>query len=450
MNYVVPKKFIFSRGKLFIYSKTLTKNSHFVLTIFWITILFQLTMLKNIWAIEAIARFFNLVTLVTVSLYAAYSIFFYRFRKNVWHFYIMPGLLVFLGLFLNITLNSVANFSVVNYFGLMLPWAIYMAMPALLKKNVCNSETLWHCFYYFMLIIVILGLLESFLVFTSAYSLRMISIPTGKFLAGSFSILHLLKDGSPYYRFYACFGEPGTLAMFLLPVVAYAYFHKKYIGLVIFIIGLYRTESTGGMIGLAILIPLLLYVSTNKRKIPLFVPIFVLILSLSVIMLNYMGNTIAAYEKKTQSSNVRIDNFTNTIKNLPAMIIVNPIGFKLTERSMSASQSKYYFGSNFTLGRALHLGGFSAFLGYLLIIVVFFTVTFLSIIRKNLSLEEKTVFCSLVVLFPFIIQRTTVWDSAICAFLFAPSIIRFLEQSHYNRVRKVSVSLKTYRERKLF
>jgi hypothetical protein len=45
-----------------------------------------------------------------------------------------------------------------------------------------------------------------------------------------------------------------------------------------------------------------------------------------------------------------------------------------------------------------------------------------------LSLEEKVVFCSLIVLFPFIFQREALWDSGIFAFLFAPSIIRFLQK----------------------
>lgn len=402
-------------------------NSHFVLALFWITILFQLTVLKHIWAIEGLSRFFNSAAVLIVSLYAAHSIISNRFSKNVWHFYILPGLFVFVGMFLNITLNSITNLNTINYFGLMLPWATYLAMPALLKKNACDSETLWRYFYYFMLTAVFLGLSEYFLVFSGASSLRMVSIPYGEFLAGRFSILHLLKDGSAYYRFYACFGEPGTLAMFLVPVMAYAYFYKKYIGLSIFILALYLSHSLGGIIAVAMIIPLLVFVSINKRKMPLAISIVVLILVSSVIVINYMDDFTLSYEKKQRSATDRIDNVKNTIINLPSMIVNNPIGFELTEGTSAASKNPYYYGSNFAPGHILQIGGINAFLGYSVILLVSLVAAFLRIIRKNISLEEKVVFTSLIVLFPFIFQRTTVWDTAIFAFLFAPSIIRFLQ-----------------------
>lgn len=402
-------------------------NSRFVLSLFWITILFQLTTLKHIWAIEGLSRFFNSAALLIVSLYAAHSIISHRFSKNVWHFYILPGLFVFVGMFLNITLNSITNLNVINYFGLMLPWATYLAMPALLKKNACDSETLWRYFYYFMLIAVFLGLSEYFLVFSGASSPRIVSIPNGKFLAGSFSLFHLLKDGSAHYRFYACFGEPGTLAMFLMPVMAYAYFYKKYIGLSIFILALYLSDSLGGIIAVAMIIPLLVFVSINKRKMPLAISIVVLILVSSVIVINYMDDFTLSYEKKQRSATVRVDNVKNTIINLPSMIVNNPIGFELTEGTSSASKNPYYYGSNFAPGHILQMGGISAFLGYSVILLVSLVAAFLRIIRRNLSLEEKVVFTSLIVFSPFIFQRSTVWDSAIFAFLFAPSIINFLQ-----------------------
>lgn len=399
-------------------------NSRFVLALFWITILFQLTQLKHIWAIQGLSRFFNLAALLIVSLYAAHSMISYRFNKNVWRFYILPGLFVFVGLFLNITLNSITNLNVINYFGLMLPWATYLAMPALLKKNACDSETLWRYFYYFMLTVVLLGLSDYLLVFSGKFSMRIISTPYGEFLAGRFSILHFLKGDIPYHRFCACFGEPGTFAMFLIPVMAYAYFYKKYIGLSIFILALYLTYSLGGIIAVAMIIPLLVFVSVNKRKVPLAISIVVLILISSVIVINYVDYFTLAYEKKPTH---REDNLKNTIINLPSMIINNPIGFELTEGTPSASKNPYYYGTNFTPGNVLQMGGISAFLGYVVVLLVSFAAAFLSIIRKNLSLEEKVVFTSLIVLFPFIYQRKTVWDTAIFAFLFAPSIINFLQ-----------------------
>ena len=402
-------------------------NSRFVLALFWVTILFQITVLKHIWAIESLSRLFNLTALLLVIIYAIHSMFSLRLKMNTWRFYFMPGFLVFSGMFLNIALNSISNLKLINYFGMLLPWVIYLTMPALLKNKVCDSETLWRYFYYFMLMAVILGLSDYFLVFSGKLSMHLISIPNGNFLAGRFSILFLLKDGSAHYRFYSCFGEPGTLAMFLIPVIAYAYFYKKYIGLSVFIYALYLSSSLGGLIAIAIIIPLLVFVSINKRKVPLAIPSGVLILILSVIVVNYMDNFTFVYKEKRRSATVREDNVKNTIINLPSMLVNNPIGFKLTEGSSSASKNQYYYGSNFAPGRIIQMGGISAFLGYSVIFLVSLVAAFLRIIRKNLSLEEKVVFTSLIILFPFIFQRSTVWDTAIFAFLFAPSIINFLQ-----------------------
>lgn len=153
-----------------------------------------------------------------------------------------------------------------------------------------------------------------------------------------------------------------------------------------------------------------------------------------------MDDFTLAYEKKQLSATVRVDNVMNTIINLPSMIVNNPTGFELTEGTSSASKNPYYYGSNFTPGHILQMGGISAFLGYSVILLVSLVVAFLRIIRKNLSLEEKVVFTSLIVFFPFIFQRTSIWDTAIFAFLFAPSIINFLQSRGQRGVLKGSTA----------
>lgn len=402
-------------------------NSRFILALFWITIIFQLTMLKHIWAIERLSRFFNSAALLLIIIYAAHLMFSIGFNKNIWFLYILPGFLVFAGMLFNFTLNSIANLNVINYFGLLLPWATYLAMPGLLKRKVCDSKTLWRYFYYFMLTAVILGILEYYRVFAGIFSMHIISTPNGEFLAGRFSILHLLKSGGAHHRFYACFGEPGSLAMLLIPVMVYAFFCKKYIGLFIFILALYLSESLGGIIAVALSIPLLVFVTINKRKIPLAISSVVLILVATVIVVNYKDYFTSTYERKQLSADVRETNVKKTIINLPDMIVNNPIGFELTEGTSSASESRYYYGSNFTPGNMLQMGGLAAMTGYLVILLISLVIAFLRVFSKNLSLEEKVVFISLIVLFPFIFQRSSVWDSAIFAFLFAPSIINFLQ-----------------------
>jgi len=338
----------------------------------------------------------------------------------------LPGLFVFAGMFLNFTLNSITNLNVINHFGQLLPWATYLAMPALLKKNACDSETLWRYFYYFMLTAAFLGLSEYFLVISGKLSTRIMSIPGGEFLVGRFSILRFMKGFIPYPRLYACFAEPGTLAMFLIPVIAYAYFYKKYIGLSIFLLAIFFSQSLGGIIAIAIMIPLLVFLFINKRKVSLAISITLLILFSSAIVICFKAPFTVAYERKKSSATNRELNIKNTIINLLPLFVNNPIGFELEEGTASDSKNPYYYGSSFALGHIFQMGGISAFLGYSVILLVSVVVSFLRIIPKNLSLEEKVVFTSLIVLFPFIFQRKAVWDSTIFAFLFVPSIINFL------------------------
>lgn len=400
---------------------------HLVLVLFWITILFQLTTLKHIWAIADISRIINSAALIFLITYVFYVMISLRYNKNVWFYYIIPGLLVYVGFSVNFSVNTISNFKLINYFGLLFPWATFLIMPALLKKMEYDCEKLWRYFYYFMLAASSLGILEYFLFFSDMVSMRIISTPNGDFYAGRFSMLHLLSDGSAHSRFYACFGEPGNLAMFLLPAMLYAYYYKKYIGLAIFILAFYLADSLGGYISFSMMFFLLIFLAINKRKISMVIPFSVVILISSVFAMSYMDDLTVAYESKTNSSILRVNNIKNTMINLPDMLADNPIGFELTEGTSSTSKNPHYYGSSFAISNSIHMGGISAFLGYSIILLVSLVVAFTSITRKNLSVEEKVVFTSLIVLFPFIFQRSNVWDSAMFAFLFSPFIIRYLQ-----------------------
>ncbi len=401
---------------------------HLVLVLFWITLLFQLTTLKHIWAIADLSRIINSATLIFLIMYVFYAITSLRYNKNVWIYYIIPGLLVYLGFLFNFSINTLDNYKVINYFGLLVPWAMFLIMPALLKKMEYDSDKLWQYFYYFMLVASSLGILEYYLFFSDIVSMRIISIPGGKFYAGSFSLLHLLSDGSAHSRLYACFGEPGNLAMLLLPVILYAYYHKKYVGLAIFLLALYLTNSLGGYISFFLMVLFILFLAINKRKLPVLIPVAAVTLISLGFIISYLDNlNDPIFQNKSNSIASRVSNIKNTMINLPDMLVDNPIGFELTEGTSSTSKNPHYYGSNFAIGYSIQMGGISAFLGYSIILIVSIITAFSKIITKNLSNEEKVVCVSLIVLFPFIFQRSTVWDSAIFAFLFSPFIIRYLQ-----------------------
>jgi len=410
--------------------KLYAKNSIFVLLIFWTIILFQLTVIKNIWGIESLSRIFNLSMTLILTIYAFNAISTQGYNRNVWYFHIFPGLLIFFGLLINIVLNVIENPTVFGYFSYLIPWVAFLSIPALIKTNSMNSEVLWRYFYYFMLITNILGIFEYFFVFSGIINFKILEIPNGIFLNGWFSILHMLSNGTPHYRYYGCFGESGDLAMWLLPAISYSFFYKKILGLLVFLLGCYLTDSLGGFISLSILIMIFAFISLNKRiKNIIFSFIFITIILLAL-GLKFGTSLQSKFEEKGDSRIIRVDNFLNTMNNFSDIIINNPIGFHLYEKTESMKTNNFFYGSNFTLGNMLQIGGISAFLGYTIYLILSISIALLSILRRKLSLEEKVVFSSLIVLLPFIFQRMTAWDSALYALLFAPSIIRILMKNN--------------------
>lgn len=401
-------------------------NSRFVLALFWFTILFQITGLKYIWSLESISRFVNLFVLVLLVLYAIKVISSAYYSKNMWYFYLIPGMLIFGGMILNISLNSLTNFKLITYFGLTLPWITYLIMPALVRKELINTKSLWKCFYYFMLWINIFGLLEYVLVHSGVESLRLLHTPFGEFLGGFFSLFFLYGDGTAGYRYYSCFMEPGTLAMFLLPAITYAFFNKKYIGLVIFLIAFFLTYSLGGTISLLMLIVIISFLLFNRKKKYLIFAFVVAIIISGLLWINFGNSVIEKYEGKNLSAKVREINITKAFTNFPIIALKNPIGLKLAENTKSFEKNKYYIGSNFSPGFYLQFGGVIALAGYIVCLFVSITISFRSLSRDDLSLEEKVVFSSLLVLVPFIVQRSTIWECSLFAFLFAPYIIRVI------------------------
>lgn len=409
------------------------KNSFLVLFLFVTTLMFQVTGLKFIWSLENTARIINLLVLFLLIAYSVYSIGKRVYPKNVWTFYLLPGLLIFFGIFLNVTINVFSNFKLISYYGQTLPWLVYLIIPSLLRKRKLNTKILWRYYYYFLLIINILGILEYELVSKGVFNLHLLKTPYGTYLAGYFSMLHMLNNGIAYFRYYSCFIEPGTLAMFLLPAISYAFFYKKYFGLLIFLLAFYLTFSLGGIISLLILIAIISFLLLNGKKNNLLYTLFGVFIVATILVFNFSGSITKQYKEKNLSAKVREENISNTFTNLPLILMTNPMGLTLATNTESFEENPLYVGSNFSPITYLEYGGISAFLGYLLCLTVSFIIALKSIKRNDLLVEEKVVFSSILVLLPFIVQRTTIWESALFGLLFAPSILRAIEKIENNR-----------------
>lgn len=404
----------------------LIKNSFFVLIIFWIVIFFQITGFKFIWDIELISRLANLIALVLLTIYSFYALASGLYEKKVWIYYILPSLMVMAGMLLNVSINVISNYQLFSYYGLILPWAAYLIIPKLMKQRKINSKKLWMYYYYFMLLANVFGVIDYILMFYGLPYFHMIETPYGIFLSGKFSILHMLEDGTAHYRYYACFMEPGTLAMYLLPALAYSFLNKKHIGTCIFLIAFFLTDSLGGIISLILLSIILIFISFRNKKNMIFLGLFVSILCACLIWISYGDSLKQSYEDKNGSRTVREENFINTFIRLPILVVKYPLGFELAESTEKMQNNKDYLGSNFTPANALQTGGVISFVGYMLCLLITTIISIVNLMNNSLTKESKVVFSSLIVLLPFIFQRAVIWDSALFAFLYAPSIIKAL------------------------
>jgi hypothetical protein len=212
-----------------------------------------------------------------------------------------------------------------------------------------------------------------------------------------------------------------------LPALAYAAWYKSPFGALIMLVGLYLTGSLGGYIGLAMLAIVLVYVRMSQRQFTLPALIFSAVLA-ATIWLSFGDTTKDAYLRRGASHTVREDNLQRTVVNLPMLLLDFPLGFNLT-RDVSAEDRRYQLGTNFTVGNALQFGGIAAFVGYIGCVLVSLVCASRAIIARQLSARQKVVFCSLIVLFPFIAQRAVIWDSALFALLFAQDLIELLRPS---------------------
>jgi len=124
------------------------------------------------------------------------------------------------------------------------------------------------------------------------------------------------------------------------------------------------------------------------------------------------------YNEKGLSRDTRADNVVNIIQNLPSIILEHPLGMNLSE-SISNTQDKYYFGSNFNPGTALYYGGFLGLIGYLWILLLFFFKSIKVLFFEKISKNDIIAAMSIVVLITFIVQRTAISEHGVLMLIFS-------------------------------
>ena len=126
------------------------KNSFWVLGIFFFIILFQVTALKFIWSLELLSRTLNILILFFLIFYGIFNVLNQKFDKQIWYFYLLPGILVMVGMMLNVTYNVLIDIGLLSSYGIVIPWAAYIITPALVKKRIIDTSELWNYYYKFL------------------------------------------------------------------------------------------------------------------------------------------------------------------------------------------------------------------------------------------------------------------------------------------------------------
>ena len=406
------------------------KNSKGLLLLLLSVFFFQDTVFKYIWNITALSKIFNAIFLLLISAY----IFFIMvskisFSKDIWKNFLIPGFLIFSGLIINVIISSLSNIRLLSQIGWALPWVLFLLIPYLKKQNLINVFTLWRLSYYFMIVFILLGLIDYYLIYYLIETNGIIETPFGGFFRGNFSILGIDNyNNTPYRRFYGFFMEPGTLAMMTLPFILYAFLYKKIIGMIILLTGFILTYSLGGYLGLILLVFLVFFSKIRNKKYR--ITLIVLLPMLLVLSYSFLGgNLIDQYQNKGLSATVREDNFTDGLKALPSLLISYPFGLPLKETTEENSKNLLYVGSNFIPMSYLIRGGALSFIGYILLLIMSLKGAFKILIsNKKMEIEYTVVAISIIVMVPFLFQRPTYYESSLFGLLFVPILIDALKK----------------------
>lgn len=400
--------------------------------IFGIIVVFQLTTLKITFDLNLISRVVNIIFTLFLFIFQFYAISQTKLSKNLFYFYLLPGVLIVFGYLISIIKSSFTSLDAINYISQIMPWMTFLIIPYFFQKNIFKVIDYWEIFSKFIFYTTIFSLIEYFLTINNYITLKSVETPFGIFLIGKITIFHQLSDGEPHYRFYSCFIEPGSYAMYLLPLICHAFFNKKYLRLLVFLTALYFTFSLGGIISLVILAILILFKYKGIKK---YIIVFAVLLSSIFYFSLFFNNFNDSYEQKGKSASVREDNFINTVNNFSKILFNYPFGIPLKIDTAENQKNEFYIGANFTPAIYLQFGGILAFFGYTFFLV-FSTILslFIYLFKNKMSIEDLIITISLISLFPFIFQRLTMMESSIFAILFSPYIINYLYNNDKNKV----------------
>jgi len=396
--------------------------------VFWIVLVFQVSILPDVLGVTVLARIANALVLILFFM-CALSVLTRRMSERVAQFYVFPILLVILGYVLNIARSG--HIDALSHLGLVLPWLGALSVPFM--RGV-SWERYWLSFYRFMVVVSVIALVEYAAVFENLLTPTLISTRYGEFLKGVFTIFHGLDDGVAYERMYGVFPEPGTYAMLLLPVMGYGLIHRRFLAVALFFTCLVFTGSLGGYLGLVVLLFTYAYWLGRTRSPAVGVAVVLAVLMVAALAGGAAYDIVKGmYDNRagTESASLRESNVSLFFRNFSSLVFEMPLGMDLTGGTLSTlgNSSRLYIGSNFSIGTALILGGIASMLGYVSFLVVNIAWWLRGLGARWNDKNAASVYVGLPALATFIVQRTTIFEYAIYAFLFAAPVLASLRSN---------------------
>jgi hypothetical protein len=382
-----------------------------------VVLVFQVSVLPDTLGITLIGRGVNALV---VLLFVLSLLIVAPRRRIARHSLILliPSAVILLSMAQNIIRGMTA--STLGLIAALVPWLAVLTVPFMRSFDLDRA---WLTFYRFMLVFSIVALVEFAAVNVGAISPTLIATDRGTFFKGWMTIFHALQDGTVYYRMYGVFAEPGTFAMFLLPAIAYSLIMKKRGALVLFLVCVGLTYSLGGAAGLGILVVTYSFWRTRRN---LLLHLVVLAIFAGIFEM-LSGWFVDQYQTKALSAVLREDNVLLFARNFWITVAADPLGLPLGRVSGSLSSlsgaDPIYIGSNFSFYVAFVMGGVFALGGYVLVVGVSLVATVRFFVMRDGGVMNACAFVSLPALVSFTLQRTTIFESALFAFLYVSPIL---------------------------
>jgi hypothetical protein len=396
--------------------------------VFWVVAIFQVSILPDTLGLGVVSRIVNTLALGGLLACSMGSLT-GRMSERAFVFYCLPVVLIILGYLVNIVRSL--SLEELSYLGVVLPWAAALSVPF---TRGFDANNYWRLFYRFMLIVSIIALIEYAAVFLGFLGTRPIKTSRGEFLKGIFTIFHGLDDPNEpvYERMYGVFAEPGTYAMYLLPAMGYALLNRRFVSALLFLVCLGLTVSLGGYVGFVLLMLMFVYWQTrNKSTATKVVTWLCVLIVLAVVAGTLYELFIETYREKGESATTREENVTLFFSHFFDIVFHAPLGMDLKGQSLSDLSDSLFIGSNFSIANALVIGGLPAFLGYTMFLAVNAICWLRAMVYhgKTRSTALACICISFPVLVTFVVQRATIFDSALYSFLFAGPMLALLRRN---------------------